>query len=153
MLCWTATHFFTYFLNETVPFYLHNCYTRSLRHFSIFYKWALPLWPVFIMALCRFLHIFPSHSTWNYTAFFCVNVTQILCKVPPLPLSRLSVELFRSPICDCHTRLYSFLFESFVTHSFFYAVWSGRNPILFHSLGGQFTWLHFGSFSDPFSIV
>ena len=121
---------------------------RSLCYFLLSY-W----WPVFIMALCRFLHIFPSHSTWNYTAFFCVNVTQVLCKVPPLPLSRLSVELFRSPICDCHTRLHSFLFESFITHSFSYAVWSGRNPILFHSLSGQFTWLLFGSFSDPFSIV
>lgn len=42
---WTATRFFclcfTHFLNETVPLFLSNCYTRSLKYFLIVFKWTL----------------------------------------------------------------------------------------------------------------
>ena len=75
------------------------------------------------------LYIVCSLSRLTYAAFFCVNVTQVLFKPPPLPLSSPSVELFCSPMWDYNTRLYSFLLESFFTYSCFYVVWT--RPLLF----------------------
>ena len=81
-------------------------------------------WFVLIIALCGFLHIVKTRSSkWTYIAFFCVNIVQVFCKSPPLPLSGPSVELLCSPICDCSTKLYSCRLESFLTHYFFILCW------------------------------
>ena len=83
----SALLFFTHFLNETDPFFFCNCYTRSLKCFSIVPKWTLPLffllnyrWSVVIFVLCGLLDIF-----------------KVLCKIPPFALTGPSVELFRPP--------------------------------------------------------
>ena len=41
----------------------------------------------FHLPMRGFLQIARSLSKWNYTAFFYVNVTQVSCKAPALPLS------------------------------------------------------------------
>ena len=101
--------------------------------------WTVTLFSHFIYGTVWILYIFRSLSKWKYDAFFCVNFRQILCNVPPLPLNGQSVELFFCSICACSTRLNFFLLGSFLTHSYFYAVWNGNHRIFLHSLSGNST--------------
>ena len=110
---WAAAHvFFFHFLNVTVPFFFCNCYTKSLNSFLFLQVHTLLQIPselsVRIIALCEFLRIVCSLCKWNYTFLFCVSISQVLCKAPPLPLSVPSVELFCSTIFDCHNKVIFF---------------------------------------------
>ena len=100
------------------------------------------------------LYIVRSVSKWNYTAFFCVNVTQALCKEPPLHLSGPSVELLCSPMCDCNTKGCICFFLSHFWPILILMLWGTKNhPIFLHFLSGHATWLLFVSFFDSCSYL
>ena len=121
-MLWELSHiFFTHFLG-TVPFFFSNIFSLFLNgHFLCCFLLSY-WWPVFIILLCRLWHIFHSNCKWNYISFFCVNVTQVSCKISPLPLWGPSGELCRSPSCDCHKVCFFLIFDPFMIH-FLFSCW------------------------------
>ena len=87
---WTATYFFrllfTHCSRGTVPFFLCNCYTRSLSSFSIVLKWTIhfiiSFWVIVdsSIMLCGLLHIFSVYFSLIFSVelfrFSYVTVTQ-----------------------------------------------------------------------------
>ena len=78
---------------------------------SIVSKWTLPLLFLSELLMIRsnnciewILCIIQSLTKRTYTAFFCMNVTQVLCKASPSSLNGPSVELFCSSMFDCNSR-------------------------------------------------
>lgn len=94
-----------------------------------------------MISLCGYLCTVVPLYNWNYTTFICVNmnVTQVLNKVPPLPLSVPSEGL-----------LYSLLLESSLINSYFYVVWTGTLLIVLHSLSRRSNWHFLGHFLTLF---
>ena len=92
------------------------------------------------------VHFFGWHSKCNYTFFFCVNITQVLCKgISPLPVSEPSVET----VVSLSWKVLFFPFESFMNHSYFHAAWTVTHSFL-HYISGHSTWLLLGHFSTYF---
>ena len=156
------TFFLTHFF-RAVAFFLYNCFTRSLKHFSFVSKWTLPLlfcwvidapfseltWELVWTNMCGRWHTFYSKYKWSDIAFFCVNVTQASCKISPLPLRGSSGELLCSPLYNCCTGFYSFVFKQSMTHSYFYAALTDTH-IFHYSLIGHLTWPLLGHFWTHF---
>ena len=142
--------FFTHFFNGAGPFFFCNYYTSCLICFSIVPKWTLPLlflltywWSFLTFVLCGLLHIFYLLSKWNFTTLFCVNVTNVLCKISPLVLTGPLVELFRSPL----------FFLSYMWPIFF-LIFSGLVHITFFSFSKWTLQLTaFWVISDPFTFL
>ena len=135
--------FFTHFFNGAGPFFFYNYYTSCLKCFSIVPKWTLPLlflltywWSFLTFVLCGLLHIFYLLSKWNFTTLFCVNVTNVLCKISPLVLTGPLVELFRSP----------FFFLSYLWPIFFLILVGWCISHFAHSRSEHSSWLLFESF-------
>ena len=77
--------------------------------------------------LFRLLHIFNSLSMWNYTTFFYLNVTQILCDGISISTSELTVETVSLSFAWLLGKVSFFQYESFITHSYSYAMWTATH--------------------------
>ena len=130
----------------------HSCVTFTqcpcffLRHWS----------PVLIIILFRLSHIFVSLSKWNYTTFFCANVTQVLYKGISIPfkwtLSKNCFTLLCMTVIQRRVEQLFFPFESFMTHSYFSAERTATHSFL-HYKTGHSTWLLLGHFPTQFSLL
>ena len=98
--------------------FLHCFQVHPLLYYFFFSHW----WPILIIVLFRHLHIFCSLSKWDYTTFFfCLNVTQVLCK----DISIGSKWIF--------SRNWSHLLCLTLTEAFILSIWVIFDPFLFLS--------------------
>ena len=71
---------------------------------------------------------FHSLSKWNYTTFFCANVTQVSCKVSLTSTWTIRGTVLLFFVCLSHNVLL-FPFKSFMTHSNFYDYWPATEDV------------------------
>ena len=133
--------FFTHLSKGTVPSFSCNLYTKLLQHcFQVTsvtsskctLHFTVTHLHVLIIILFRLLHIFGSLFKWASQNFY-VNAS-------PMPLSEPSLE---------PSKVSFFLFESLMTHSYSFVVWTATH-IFLHCINGRSIRLHLGHLPTQF---
>lgn len=140
--------FFTHLFNGTVPFFLCNLYKKLFQHcFQVTsvtsskctLHFIVTHLHVLIIILFRLLHIFGSLFKWNYTTYICVNVTKFLCTY----ISNVSKWILIGK------KVSLFLFDSLMTHSYSFVVWTATH-IFLHCINGRSITLLLGHLPTQF---